>query len=168
MRHRNFVPWLVFTLCFISLLFSMAEARKRRHHQRVRREAHGQHHRTPIYGGLFFLELPPAHPQRVIELLQKVGTREEQALAADFHQNPCTLFEGNITIIEPHRIVCRNSIYLLDETTPQFWWFETDRKTGKVERQTLVDVPREGDVLTQHTLDGTSEERGLYLATSEQ
>lgn len=111
----------------------------------------------------------PVRPQpQIAGFLEQVADHTPRRLSDDYHNNPCELFDDAIAVVEAGRVICRNAIYSLESDMTQACWVETDRLSDKVERQTMIDAPEHGSVITTHTLAGTTEERGLYLARAMQ
>lgn len=121
-------------------------------------------HRRVIQPLIIAPEEPsPVVSSKVLAMLAQVADKTPRRLAEDFHANPCELFDETVAIVESRRIVCKNAIYLFESETPPFW-FETDRASGKVERETLVEFSDHESILTTYVLSGNGLERGLYLA----
>lgn len=106
---------------------------------------------------------PPPIPAAVVALLNEVADAAPRNITDTFKQNPCELFEENKVVIEPARIICRNAIYHIDKDTHPLW-FETDRVTGKLEQQILIDFPAQGSVITTYVPSGESGTRGIYIS----
>ena len=160
--NRHILLTFILTLAF-ALTCSEATAKSKKR---------GAHHRVvrPKIAAVAVPELSPVPPEpakassRIESLLEQVQDRTQRPLSDEYRGNPCELFDDEVAIVEPGRIICRNAIYALDTASTAPYWVETDRARDKIEQQTMAEVPTRGSVVVTHTLGGTTQERGLYLA----